>query len=97
MPVFTALAVHVDFIGAFLLLVSTTFLIFSMEEAGAGKFAWDSTTIVVCLVIAGVCFLAFVAWIIILSMIGGPAGKIPISPIIPLRILQHRILASAIL
>ena len=91
---FLALLGHVDFTGALLLLMATTFLIFAMEEGGAGQYPWDSAAIIGTFSASGVCFLGLAAWITLLTKKG---STILITPIIPIRILKHRILTSAIL
>jgi hypothetical protein len=92
--VMKALSSHVDFIGALLLLMGTAILVFAMDQAGAAQYTWSSPTIIATFSASGICFLSFFGWIILLHSMG---GKIPISPIIPVRVLTHRILASALL
>ncbi|MCJ1318879.1 hypothetical protein MMC15_004211 [Xylographa vitiligo] len=87
-----ALLGHVDFIGAFLLVISSVLLIVALEEGGAAKEPWGSPVIISTLSISGVCFLCLIVWILVLN-----AGIIPITPILPVRLLTHRIMAAAIL
>ncbi|MCJ1381112.1 hypothetical protein MMC17_004221 [Xylographa soralifera] len=87
-----ALLGHVDFVGALLLVVSSVLLIVALEEAGAAKESWSAPVIISTLSISGVCFLCLIVWILVLN-----AGKIPITPILPVRLLTHRIMAAAIL
>ncbi|MCJ1292272.1 hypothetical protein MMC34_003822 [Xylographa carneopallida] len=87
-----ALLGHVDFVGAFLLVISSVLLIIALEEAGAAKESWNSPVIISTLSISGICFLCLIVWILVLN-----AGMIPITPILPVRLLTHRIMAAAIL
>ena len=89
-----ALVHHVDFLGTFLLLAASVLLIFGLEQAGAAEYPWDSPIIVSTLTVAGVCFLSLAAWIAFLDLM---KGKVPINPILPVRLLTNRILIAAVL
>ena len=89
-----ALLHHVDFIGTVLLLASTVLLIFGLEEAGSAKYAWNSPVIIATLAAALGSLVLLIAWTALLDF---THGKIPINPILPIRLLSHRILAAAFL
>ena len=89
-----ALAHHVDFLGTFLLLAASVLLIFGLEQAGAAEYPWDSPIIISTLTVAGACFLSLAAWIAFLDLM---KGKVPINPILPVRLLTNRILIAAVL
>ena len=90
----SALVHHVDFFGTLLLLSFSVLLVFALQQAGAAEFAWDSPAIIVTLAIAGACLLGIAAWIALLDF---KKGKIPINPILPVRVLTNRILIAAVL
>ena len=89
-----ALFHHVDFVGTTLLLAFTVLLIYGLEEAGAAKYDWNSPAIISTLAAAGASLVALIVWTALLSF---TRGKIPINPILPARLLSHRILAAAFL
>ena len=89
-----ALVHHVDFLGTFLLLAASVLLIFALEQAGAAEYPWDSPIIISTLTIAGACFLSLAAWIAFLDFM---KGRVPINPILPVRLLTNRILMAAVL
>lgn len=51
----------IDFVGAVLLIVATTFLVAALQEAG-GTFAWNSPFVIALLVISGVMWIFFILW-----------------------------------
>ena len=89
-----ALIHHVDFFGTFLLLSTSVLLIFALEQAGAAEFEWNSPVIISTLTVSAACFVGLVGWITFLDLM---KGKVPINPILPVRLLTNRILMAAIL
>ena len=92
--IFKALFHHVDFIGTTLLLSFTVLLVYGLEEAGAAKYDWNSPSIIGTLAASGASLVLLVAWTTLLDY---AHSTIPINPIIPVRLLSHRILAAAFL
>ncbi|TVY46233.1 Efflux pump FUS6 [Lachnellula cervina] len=52
---------EIDYLGAFLVFATSAFLVSALEEAGT-VYAWSSALIIVLLVLAGLCILAFLGW-----------------------------------
>lgn len=92
-PVDATLA-QIDILGAILLLAASILLVFSIQEAGAMRYRWDSAVIVTTLVLSGVCWLSFTGWISWLS--SSPAG-LRMPPIFPLSAALQRPTGPAIL
>ena len=82
-----------DFVGAGLLLTASVMLIFSLQEAGARVFSWDSGVIIESLVISGVAFAAFVGWEV---WVGGKKDMV-LKPIFPVRAAAKRVMFSAMM
>lgn len=83
----------VDFFGCLLLLAASILLIFALQEGGAGVYAWSSGTIIACLVISTMAFLAFVLWQIWLA--SHPA--LPVKPVFPVKLMAERVIGSTML
>lgn len=83
----------IDFLGSALLLVACVMLIFSLQQAGAQVFAWNSGVVIESLVISGVAFIAFAIWETVVE------GKTEwtLKPIFPLKIVLQRVMASAMM
>lgn len=78
---------RLDFVGATLFLVFSVFVVFVMEEGGAGIYAWSSATIIAMIVVAATALLVFGAWIWYFST----HSKV-FSPIFPAHFLTNRIM-----
>jgi MFS family permease len=89
-----ALFTKLDALGALLLLVASVLLVFAIQEAGALRFKWNSTVIVVCLVISGICWCGFTAWV---SWLSSSQTKLQMQPIFPLSAALRRPTGPAIL
>ncbi|CAG8958366.1 hypothetical protein HYFRA_00011043, partial [Hymenoscyphus fraxineus] len=76
----------VDFIGAGVLLVATTFLVAALEEAGQ-DYAWDSAFVIALLTISGVMWLAFVYW----ERMHTLRSKKKSEPVFPWRLMTSRV------
>lgn len=83
---------QLDFIGATLFLVFSVFIVFVVQEGGAGIFAWSSPTIVAMIVVAVVALLVFTVWIWYFST----HSKV-FSPIFPIHFLTDRIMLVIIM
>ncbi|MCJ1298809.1 hypothetical protein MMC08_001599 [Hypocenomyce scalaris] len=94
MPVWLTLITHIDFFGGFLLLGSTTLLIFAMQEAGSATYAWSSPQIIGSLSTSGVCFVGLIVWI---SVCHFKWDKNLNCAIFPVRLVTSRILAATFL
>jgi len=84
-------ALRVDFFGAGLLLVATTFLVTALQEAGQ-DFAWNSAFVIVLLTVSGASWLIFVFWERINTMRSGLA-----EPVFPWRLMMSRVWLGMIL
>ena len=83
----------IDYLGALLLLAASILVVFALQEAGAYVYAWDSSTIIVSLVISGVTLLALIVWQYYL----GRKPNLPVKQILPLPVLRRRAMAAAVL
>jgi hypothetical protein len=85
---------QIDLLGAVLLLLASTLLVFALQEAGAQRYNWDSPAIIASLVVSSACWCAFIAWIFWLDF--GPSG-VNIKSIFPLSVALNRPTGPAIL
>ncbi|KIN05353.1 hypothetical protein OIDMADRAFT_39623 [Oidiodendron maius Zn] len=53
----------IDIPGGVLLLVASALVVFAIQEAGSGRYKWNSPTIIVSLVVSGSSWCAFIGWI----------------------------------
>lgn len=83
----------VDFLGCVLLLAASVLLIFALEEGGAYIYAWNSATIIACLVVSGLSFVAFVAWQECLAA----HASWPVQVIFPTSVVRQRVVGAAVL
>ena len=82
---------RVDFLGALLLLVASTFLVAALEEAGQA-FTWKSAFVITLLTVSGLTWFAFVFWERVLSLKAGPT-----EPVFPWRLMTSRVWIGMIL
>jgi hypothetical protein len=85
---------HIDVLGALLLLLASTLLVFALQEAGSRRYYWDSPAIIVSLVVSGTCWCAFIVWIFWLD---SDQSRVQIKPIFPLSVSLNRPTGPAIL
>jgi MFS family permease len=83
----------IDFLGSALLLVACVMLIFSLQQAGAQVFAWDSGVVIESFVISGVAFVAFVIWEVVVER----NTSWTLKPIFPLKVVGKRVMTCAIM
>lgn len=76
---------RVDFIGALLLVIATTFLVAALEEGGQ-EYAWSSAFTITLLTISGVTWIAFVIWERDVTL-----GLSNMEPVFPWRLMTSRI------
>src|SRR5436189_2772544 len=76
---------QVDIPGALLLLAASILLVFALQESGGRRYNWDSAAIIVSLVVSGICWFAFVAWIFWLD---SNQSRVQIKPIFPLSVAR---------
>ncbi|KAL4909665.1 hypothetical protein BDW74DRAFT_173160 [Aspergillus multicolor] len=77
---------QVDFLGAFLVLAFSMFIIAALQE-GNLNYAWSSALIVSFIVVSGVLLLAFLAWEWLVSR----RAKWKIQPMLPWRLTRNRV------
>lgn len=82
---------QLDYFGSFLFLVASILLVFAIQEGGIGVRAWDSPTIIICLVFSITSFTVFAGWIWYFTY----RPKL-ISPIFPAYLLTKRVMATVI-
>ena len=75
----------VDFLGSFLLLLATIFVVAALEEAGT-TFPWKSAFVITLLAISGVLWIIFLAWERIVTRAAGLR-----EPVFPWRFIQSRV------
>ena len=76
---------RVDFLGAFMLLIATLFLVAALEEAG-NRYPWRSAFVIVLLTISGFAWIAFLWWERRVTLHSGAQ-----EPVFPWRFIQSRI------
>ncbi|KAK5173542.1 uncharacterized protein LTR77_002223 [Saxophila tyrrhenica] len=84
---------RIDVLGCMLLLAASVLLIFALEEGGAFVYAWSSPTIITCLVVSGLGFVAFFAWQQCLA--AHPQWTVQL--VFPMSVLRQRVVGAAIL
>src|SRR4051794_26713447 len=52
---------EIDYLGAILIFATSAFIVSALQEAGTA-FAWSSATIIVLIVLTGICISGFLAW-----------------------------------
>lgn len=82
----------VDLIGNILILIATTLMVFALQEAGAFAYAWDSPLIVTSLSLSSLSGICFVIWEVFLGL----KRRTRVEPILPLRLLTHRVYLGAL-
>jgi hypothetical protein len=82
----------VDLLGNFLIVVASTLLIFSLQEAGAFTYDWTSPAILVSLAFASLSWVSFVTWELFLGL----KNATRVEPILPLRLIAQRVYFGAL-
>lgn len=67
-------------------------MVFALQEAGTGTYAWNSGAIIACLVIAFLTAVALAVWIWYFS-----SADRGIAPLFPARIATHKIILANIM
>ena len=83
---------NVDFLGCILLLAASILLIFALQEAGSYVYAWSSGTIIGCLTVSAITFIAFTAWQQWLAA----HPDFPVKPVFPVSVVRNRVIGVAI-
>jgi len=83
----------IDFIGIFLVLAASIMHIWGFESVSVMNYDWNSPAIITVLVLAASCWVTFVLWQLFLESKKNSIMK----PVFPFRIVQRRVMASAIL
>ncbi len=84
---------QVDLPGVILSLAGSIMLVFALEQGGV-KYSWNSGIIIASFVVAGVAWVIFGLWEVILT---SGFAKTTMRPIFPTRLLTHRVVATAFL
>lgn len=82
---------RVDFLGAFLVLAASMFLIAALQE-GNLEYEWSSALIISFIVVSGLLWLAFLAWEWLVSR-----HDWKIQPMLPWRLAQNRVFVGVAL
>ena len=83
---------QLDLIGALLYGAASVLLVYALQQAGAGVYAWSSPLVISFLVVAAVAAIALCFWVWYLS-----SGVRFFAPLFPARIVLHRVLITNIL
>lgn len=78
----------IDFVGGVTLLCASGLLVFGIQQGGSGMTGWADPAVTAALVIAGVCWLMFISWEVILSY---ELLSAKIQPMFPIRLIGHRV------
>ncbi|GLB04249.1 hypothetical protein AtubIFM57258_009965 [Aspergillus tubingensis] len=82
---------RVDFLGAFLVLAASVFIVAALQE-GNYDFGWDSSAVIIFFVLSGICVPFFLLWQWFLSR-----GQLSCQPMLPWRLLTSRLFVGTIL
>ncbi|KAI0379177.1 MFS general substrate transporter [Hypomontagnella monticulosa] len=83
----------IDFVGNITIVSACSLLVFSLQEAGAYTYAWDSPVIVAALSVASLSWVFFFSWETYLGL----KRFTRIEPIFPLRLFLRRVYASCVI
>lgn len=83
---------RIDWPGIVLSLAGSIVLVFALQEGGL-HYPWQSGVIIACLVVAGLCWIAFGLWEAVLTQ---GRLKIQMAPIFPTRLVQGRVVGAAL-
>ncbi|KAI0096684.1 MFS general substrate transporter [Hypoxylon sp. NC0597] len=84
---------RIDFIGNISLISACSLLVFSLQEAGAYTYAWNSPAIVIALSVSSLSWVVFFTWEVFLGL----KHFTLIEPILPLRLFFRRVYASCVI
>ncbi len=79
-----------DYLGIVLILSASILHVYGFEAAGSMEHDWSSPIVLSMVVVAGVCWLLFFGWELLLAR--GKLGKV--EPIFPVRIIKRRVMAA---
>lgn len=82
---------QVDFLGAFLVLAASVFIVAALQE-GNYEFGWDSSAVIIFFVLSGICVPLFLLWQWLLSR-----RELTCQPMLPWRLLTNRLFMGTIL
>ena len=80
----------IDFVGIVSMMGGSVCLVYGLQRATTGGRSWGEPTIVACLVLSGVFWIAFFTWEGF-----GARSLTNIEPIFPMHILRRRVMAAA--
>lgn len=83
----------IDLLGNILVVSASTLLVFALQEAGTFTYSWDSAPVVVSLCVAALSWIVFVVWEIFLGL----KRYTMVEPILPIRLVTHRVYLGALL
>lgn len=83
----------VDLLGNVLVVAASTLLVFALQEAGTFTYSWDSPPVVVSLCVAGLSWVVFAVWELFLGL----KQSTMVEPILPIRLITHRVYFGALL
>ncbi len=86
-----ALYAQVDWPGVVFSLTGSVMLVFPLEQGGI-SYPWNSATIIVSFIIAGICWIIFAGWETLLT-----SRPWKMLPIFPTRLAHHRVIAAGLL
>ena len=94
LPVSIVLITRIDLIGGLLLLGTSVFLVFAMQEAGSSAHAWNSPPIIGTLSTFAVCLVGLTTWITFCHYKFDKKWNFAIFPV---RLVASRILAATLM
>ena len=84
-----------DFIGGFLTIAASVNVVFSLQEAGQGAYAWNSAVVLSTLIVGSVCWLLLLSWEYYVSRDKGLVSSI--APMFPFRLITNRPMLAGII
>ncbi|KAI1497920.1 major facilitator superfamily domain-containing protein [Biscogniauxia marginata] len=85
---------RIDFLGNILIVSACALLVFSLQEAGAYTYAWNSPVIILALCVSSVSWVVFIAWELFLGL---RRSATQIEPVFPLRLVLKRVYSVSII
>ncbi|KAG5966697.1 hypothetical protein E4U57_002011 [Claviceps arundinis] len=83
----------IDFLGSAMLISSSGFLVFAMQQAGSQVLAWNSPGIIISFIVSILSWLTFILWEIHLAR----KRHRHIEPIFPIHLMEKRVYAAGLL
>lgn len=82
-----------DHVGSILLLAASVLVVFGLQEAGTGEYAWNSAVVIATLVVGCLCWIGLFAWEYLLYRF----KRADIAATYPMHLFSDRIMVSNVM